>query len=84
MKNKRSIFYLFVAMLVSSLVIGSFCQTEFRAVPGLKASSPEGKITTFAGTEDFEDCSESDATAQLKKPGMNNCQLQGTDGDTTD
>ncbi len=35
LKNKRSVFYLFGAMVVSSLVIGSYCQTKFVPVPSL-------------------------------------------------
>jgi len=31
-KDKRSIFFLFVAMLASSLIIGSYCQTRFAPV----------------------------------------------------
>ncbi len=36
-KNKRSIFYLFVAMLISSVVIGGFCRTEFKPVAETQA-----------------------------------------------
>ena len=31
-KDKRSIFFLFVVMLASSLIIGSYCQTRFAPV----------------------------------------------------
>lgn len=38
-KDKRSIFLLFIAMVVSSIVIGSYCQTKF--VPVQKQIKPE-------------------------------------------
>ena len=34
-KDKRSILFLFIAMLASSLIIGSYCQTRFAPVENL-------------------------------------------------
>ncbi len=42
LSNTRSVVYLFVAMLVSSVVIGSVCRTKFVPVPSLDLS----KVTT--------------------------------------
>ncbi len=38
-KDKRSIILLFAAMLVSSVIIGSFCQISFDPVPNLNSSA---------------------------------------------
>ena len=35
LSNTRSVIYLFVAMLISSVVIGSFCQIKFEPVPSV-------------------------------------------------
>ena len=50
-KDKRSVLFLFVAMLASSIIIGSYCQTRFAPVEDSvesskqdqKKLSPDGK-----------------------------------------
>lgn len=37
-KDKHSVFLLFIAMLASSLIIGSYCQTKFTPVEKLSKS----------------------------------------------
>lgn len=48
LKNIRSIFYLFAAMVVSSVVIGSYCKTRF--VPVDSVSTATSPVTTLAQT----------------------------------
>ncbi len=43
LKNTRSIFYLFAAMVISSVVIGSYCKTKFVPVSTAVAKTPKSK-----------------------------------------
>lgn len=52
-KNKRSIFFLFLAMLVSSIVIGSYCQTEFKPEP--QQIKPIKKMPLINSKTELED-----------------------------
>jgi len=40
-KDKRSVLFLFVAMLASSLIIGSYCQTSFKPVELTQETPPQ-------------------------------------------
>lgn len=80
LKNARSVYYLFGAMVVSSLVIGSFCQTKFVAVPGsVNAATivPEtkSKISQYAAV---------DVEMELKQVGDHSWYVQGKAGIATD
>ncbi|HIP81060.1 MAG TPA: MBL fold metallo-hydrolase [Leucothrix mucor] len=90
--NKRSIFYLFVAMLLSSLVIGSFCKTKFDpVVDDVDSLSSTSKGSIKASSTSNKNASVSDPVyapvdveMQPKQVAKNTWYVQGADGMATD
>ncbi len=77
-KNKRSVFYLFGALLISSVVIGSFCQTEFRPLPDVEAT------TVTQSGEATHKYPPVDVDMTLKQVGKHSWYVQGKAGIATD
>jgi len=78
MDNKRSVFYVLLAMLISSVVIGSFCKTEFNPVPETQAAS-------MTATQDSHDkYPPVDVNMELKQVGEHSWYVQGANGIATD
>lgn len=77
LKRTRSTFYLFAAMVISSLVIGSYCKTQFVPVPvsTAEAASPQAKKSQYAPV---------DVEMKLKKVGKHSWYVQGKAGIATD
>lgn len=77
LKSTRSTFYLFAAMVISSLVIGSYCKTQFVPVPvsTAEAASPQAKKSQYAPV---------DVEMKLKKVGKHSWYVQGKAGIATD
>jgi len=82
-KNKRSVFYLFTAMVISSLVIGSFCQTKFVPVPSLintaMADTTKSLVNTVASQYPPVD-----VDMKLEKLGDHTWYVKGKAGIATD
>lgn len=76
-KNKRSIFYLFAAMVISSIVIGSYCQTKFVPVESATAASltPQTSASKYAPV---------DVAMEPVKVGEHSWYVQGKAGIATD
>ena len=81
LKNKRSVFYLFGAMVVSSLVIGSFCQTKFIPVPLLTNVAMADSKTTATVTTKYAPV---DVKMELTQVGEYSWYVEGKAGIATD
>ncbi len=75
LKGTRSTFYLFAAMVISSLVIGSYCKTQFVPVPAADATSTAESKLKYAPV---------DVEMKLKKVGEHSWYVQGKAGIATD
>ena len=77
LSNTRSVIYLFVAMVISSVVIGSFCKTKFVPVASdaLAATTTPQKTTQYAPV---------DVDMELKQVAEHTWYVQGKAGIATD
>ena len=76
LSNTRSVIYLFVAMVISSVVIGSICQTKFVPVPSVvEAASLDSVSTKYAPV---------DVDMSLKQVAEHTWYVQGKAGIATD
>ena len=77
LKNSRSVFYLFAAMVISSVVIGSYCKTKFVPVSDANAATS----TTTPEKSKYADV---DVEMKLVKVGEHSWYVQGQAGIATD
>lgn len=77
MKNSRSVFYLFAAMIISSYVIGSYCKTKFVPIESAQANSVMNKelANKYAPV---------DVSMKLVQVGKHSWYVEGTAGIATD
>jgi glyoxylase-like metal-dependent hydrolase (beta-lactamase superfamily II) len=78
-KDKRSVFLLFVAMLISSVVIGSVCQISFDPVPNLNSTAEAP--TTIQTQSSYAPV---DVEMSLKQVAEHTWYVQGKAGMATD
>ena len=77
LKNSRSVFYLFAAMVISSVVIGSYCKTKFLPVNDANAA----ETTSTSKKSEYADV---DVEMELVKVGEHSYYVQGKSGIATD
>lgn len=77
LKNKRSVYLLFATMVISSVVIGSYCTTKFVPVSDAQAA------TSKTSTEESK-YAEVDVKMELVKVGDHSWYVQGQAGVATD
>ncbi len=81
LKNSRSVFYLFTAMIISSVVIGSYCKTKF--VPVSDANAAASTTVSAIATEKSQ-YADVDVEMKLVKVGEHSWYVQGQAGIATD
>ena len=82
LKNPRSVFYLFSAMVLSSLVIGSYCKTSF--APVTDANATETIENTTNPPTNKSEYAPVDVEMSLVKVGDHSWYVQGKAGIATD
>lgn len=75
-KHSRSVFYLFLAMVISSVIIGSFCNTKLSPVQNVQAAKES--------TTKTEKYAPVDVSMKLVKVGDHSWYVQGQAGIATD
>jgi len=81
LKKSRSVFYLFAAMVISSVVIGSYCKTKFVPVSDANAAASTTVSTTATEKSQYADI---DVEMKLVKVGEHSWYVQGQAGIATD
>ncbi len=81
LKNSRSIFYLFTAMVISSVIIGSFCKTKFLPMSNANAAETTSASASISKKSEYADV---DVEMELVKVGEHSYYVQGKAGIATD
>ncbi|MEB8434138.1 MBL fold metallo-hydrolase [Cocleimonas sp. KMM 6892] len=86
LKHSRSVFYLFTAMVISSVVIGSYCKTKFMPVSNANAATSSAASTTTSSTtaDNKSKYADVDVAMELVKVGEHSYYVQGKAGIATD
>ncbi len=88
LKNPRSVFYLFSAMLVSSFIIANYCKTKFTLISDVNATEKKAAIEKTVSTPKLTEPSNQyapvDVEMSLVKVGDHSWYVQGKAGIATD